>query len=140
MSPSTTSKRNYLQGITRLFFVMIRKTCLWKDNVKKLIRNFYTYFLFILYVILLSTTDPYLTSLCTLVPHASCYVFYGTRHVNFRFDTDDMAFASTVIWYHTQIHLHTQIHTETNRLTHKYILKPPVMCSQRLFVLNWMKH
>ena len=58
-----------------------------------------------------------------------------------RFDTYDIAFASTLIislsitHTHTHTHTHTQ-HTGTNRLTHKYILTPPVMCSRQLSLLH----
>ena len=48
-------------------------------------------------------------------------------------------FAGTLIWYH--IHKHT-VHSEGSRLTHpyKYILTPPVVCSQQLSVLHWLNN
>ena len=53
--------------------------------------------------------DLHLSSLGNLVPESSCHLFYATRHqVYYRSDTDDMAFASTLIWYHS----HKQIHTK----------------------------
>ena len=61
--------------------------------------------------------DLNLSSLGTLVPAATCYVFYATKNQIYRFDIDDMAFASTQIWYHTQTHTG---HRGTNRLAHMY--------------------
>ena len=58
-----------------------------------------------------------------------------------RFDTDDMVFASTLIWYHTQTNTHRAYRdqqTDTNR--YKYILTPSVMCTQQLPVLHWMNN
>ena len=51
--------------------------------------------------------------------------------------------AGTLTWYHTHEHTHTQrytAHSGASRLTHpyKYILTPPVMCSQQLSLLQWM--
>ena len=45
-------------------------------------------------------------------------------------------FPSTLIWYHTHKYI---ADTWANKLTYsyKYILPPPVMCSQQLSVLNW---
>ena len=43
-------------------------------------------------------TDLHLSSLGTLVQEALCYVFYATRRqVYFKFGTDDMTFARTLI-------------------------------------------
>ena len=76
-----------------------------------------------------------MSSLGTLIPEAPCYVIYATRHqVYCRFDTD-MAFPSTLIWYHTQKQTHN-----THWDQHKYILTPPVMCSQQLSVLHWINN
>ena len=74
--------------------------------------------------------QTYMSSLGTLAPEASCYVFYGTMcQVYCRFDTDDMAFASALIWYYT--HTFT-CSTQTDQVT------PPVMCSQLLSGLHWI--
>ena len=80
--------------------------------------------------------DLYLLSLSTLLPEASCYVFGATKHQMYRrFDTDDMTFASILIWFHTHKQIHTQ-NTGTNRLKwEKYILTPPVMYLKQLSVL-----
>ena len=50
-------------------------------------------------------------------------------------------FASTLIWYHTHKQRHAT-HTRAKRLTHsyKYILEPPLMCSQQLFVFHWINN
>ena len=82
--------------------------------------------------------DLNLASLGALVTAAPWCVFYATRHQTYRsFNTDDMVFASTLIWYQTHRQTHTG-HTGTNRLTHtyKYISTPPVMCTQQLPVLH----
>ena len=51
-----------------------------------------------LIVILNNITDLHLSNLGTVVPESPCYVFYATRCQFYcRFDTDDMAFASTLI-------------------------------------------
>ena len=57
-------------------------------------------------------------SLGTLVLTAPCCVFYATRNqIYWRFETDDMVLASTLIWHQT--YRQTKIrHTGTNRLTH----------------------
>ena len=77
-----------------------------------------------------------------LVPAANLAMCFATRHqVYWRYDTDDMVSASTLIWYHA--HWQTYIgHTGTNRMTHiyKYILTPPVLCTQQLPVLHWMNN
>ena len=54
----------------------------------------------------------------TLVLTAPCCVFYATRNqIYWRFETDDMVLASTLIWHQT--YRQTKIrHTGTNRLTH----------------------
>ena len=53
-------------------------------------------------ILLNDVTDLHLLSLGTILPEAPWYVFYATRcQVYCRFDTDDMAFASTLILYHT---------------------------------------
>ena len=53
-------------------------------------------------------TDLYFSSLGTLVPEAPCYVFYETRgQVYCRFDTEDMVYGNTLIWYHTHKQMHT---------------------------------
>ena len=81
-------------------------------------------------------------SLGTLVLTAPCCVFYATRNqIYWRFDTDDMVFASALIWHQT--HRQKQIrHTGTNRLTHtyiKYILTSPVTCTHQLPV-HWVNN
>ena len=84
----------------------------------------------------------HLSSFGTLVLQAPCYVFYATRcQVYCRFDTNDMAFPSTLIWYYTLKQILTQ-HTETNRLTHKCISIPLVMCSRcsYLHYFEWITH
>ena len=81
-------------------------------------------------------TDLHLSNLSTLVPEAPYYAFYETRRqVYCGFDTDDMAFSRTLIWYHTRKQIHTA-HIGAKRLTHKYILTTPLMCSQQLSALN----
>ena len=65
-----------------------------------------------------------------------------TKHqVYCRLDRDDMAFASTLIWYHTYKKINTP-RTGTNRLTQKYILTltPPAICLPQLYVLHWINH
>ena len=70
----------------------------------------------------------------TLVPEELCPVFYATRcQVYCRFDTDDMVFASTLIWYYIQKHTDTA-YTRTNGLTHKYILIPPAHSSYLYYI------
>ena len=69
-----------------------------------------------------------------LVLEASCCVFYATRHqVYSRFDINHMVFVSTLIWYHTPKQVYTQ-HTLRHIKWHKYILKPPIICSHRLSI------
>ena len=50
-----------------------------------------------------------------------------------------MVFAGSLIWYHTKRQTHI-VHTATNKLTntYKYMLTPPVMCTQQVLVLHWM--
>ena len=62
------------------------------------------------------------------------------QHFKFTDDTEDMVFASTLIWF-THTLTNTQ-NTQTNRLTHKhkYILTPPVVCTQQIAVLHWMNN
>ena len=66
----------------------------------------------------LSTTRNLLCVLCYKTP-----VYWSLTH--------NMVFSSTLIWYDTQTH---KARTGSNRLKHpfKYILTPPVMCSQQL--------
>ena len=60
------------------------------------------------FILLNDMMDLHLLSLVILVPLALCYVFYPIRHqVYCSFDTNDMAFASTLIWYHTQTNTHS---------------------------------
>ena len=62
------------------------------------------------YVILLhDMMDPHLLSLDTLLLlEAPCYAFYAARcQLYCRFDTDGMAFASTLTWYHKHIYTHS---------------------------------
>ena len=69
-----------------------------------------------------------------------CCVFYATRRQGLlRSDTWGILL---VLWFDiTQIQNHTA-HSGANRLTHsyKYILTPPVMCSQQLSALHWIIH
>ena len=79
-----------------------------------------------------------LSSLGFLISESPCYVFYVTKYqVYCRLDRDDMAFASTLIWYHTYKKINTP-RTGTNRLTQKYILTltPPTICLSQLYVLH----
>ena len=83
-----------------------------------------------------------LSSLGSLISESPCYVFYVTKYqVYCRLDRDDMAFASTLIWYHTYKKINTP-RTGTNRLTQKYILTltPPAICLPQLYVLHWINH
>ena len=48
-------------------------------------------------------TDLHFSSLGALVSGAPCDVFYATNHQAWcKFYTGNMAFASTLIWYHKQ--------------------------------------
>ena len=50
-------------------------------------------------------------------------------------------FASTLIWYHTHKQRHaTPARAKALTEPYKYILKPPVMCSQQLFVFHWISN
>ena len=74
-----------------------------------------------------------LFSLVTLVLAAPDCVFYATRHqIYWRFDTDYMVFASTLIWHNT--HRTYRVTRLTNM--YKSILTPPVMCTQQLLELH----
>ena len=73
-----------------------------------------------------------------------CSLFYATSNQIYRsLHTDDMVFAGTQIWYHTEKHTE---YKDTNRLTHKYIniykyiLKPHVTCTHRsyLYCTEWV--
>ena len=92
------------------------------------------------FILLNNIVNINLLSLGNLVLAAYFCVFYAIRHqIYWRFDTNDMDFPSTLIWYH--IHRQTyRRHTCTNRLAHiyKYISTPPVRCTQQLHVLHWM--
>ena len=77
-----------------------------------------------------------------ITDNALLCVFYATRHqIYWRFDTDDMVFAGTLIWYYTRRQAHT-VHAGTNRMTqiYKYILTPPLTCIQHLSVLHWINN
>ena len=53
-------------------------------------------------------TDLNLSRFGTLVSDVPCYVFYAASSwVYSSFDTDDMAFAGTLIWYQTYKQIHT---------------------------------
>ena len=70
----------------------------------------------------------------TLVPAAYCCVFYVMGHQIYRR-------LARMTWF-LLVLKHRQTHTgytRTNRLTHKYILIPPVLCTQQLPILHWMK-
>ena len=55
--------------------------------------------------------DLYLSSLDTIVPEVSCYVVYEiSSPVDWRFQTDDITFAGTLIWYHSHRPVHTNIY------------------------------
>ena len=61
-----------------------------------------------------------LLSLGTLVLVAPCCVFYATRHqICWSFNTDDVVFASTLIWYHTNTH-NTQAPIDLQTYTNIY--------------------
>ena len=87
--------------------------------------------------------DLTLSSLGTLVAAAPCCVFYATKcQVYWRFDMDDINFASTLIWYHTYRQTHTG-YTGTNRLKHinKHILTPsaaPVTLASRITLNKYL--
>ena len=76
-----------------------------------------------------------------LVPQRPCGVFYATRRRFTEVQHITWFFASTLIWCHTNKQRHTA-HTGTNRMTYayKYILTPPVFCSQHLYVLHSMNN
>ena len=64
-------------------------------------------------ILLNDVTNLNLLSLGALV--ALCYVVYATWHQIFwRFDLDDVVFASNLICYHTHTHAHAHTHTHTN--------------------------
>ena len=85
-------------------------------------------------------TDLHFSGLGALVPEAPWDVFYATRHqVYCRFNINDTAFTNTLIWYHQHKQLNSS-HTGTNRLTHKYILTPPVRFSQQVPELHWINY
>ena len=66
--------------------------------------------------------------------------FIATRcQVYCRFDADNMTFANTLISI-SHTNKYTTRRGRTNRLTHKYILPPPVTCSQQLSVLHRINH
>ena len=72
----------------------------------------------------------------SFVPAAPCCVFYATwNQIYWRLDMNDMVFASTQIWCQTQ---GTQ--GRIDWFTYKYILTPPVTCTHRLSVLQWMNN
>ena len=83
--------------------------------------------------------DLHMSSLGTFVIEGPCCVFYATRYQVYWGLWDKWFFASTLIWYHWDTKSHTA-HSGANRLTHpyKYILKPPIMWSQQLYLLHWM--
>ena len=84
-------------------------------------------------------TDLHLSNLSTLVPEAPYYAFYETRRqVYCGFDTDDMAFARTLIWYHTRKQIHTA-HTGANRLTQIYINNTSYVLTAAICI-EWMTH
>ena len=63
-------------------------------------------------ILLNDVTNLNLLSLGALV--ALCYVVYATWHQIFwRFDLDDVVFASNLICYHTHTHTHTHTHKHT---------------------------
>ena len=67
----------------------------------------------------------------------------GTWFKHWRFRTDEIIFASTLIWYHT--HTDTFAHRQDTKgpiewHTDGYILIPPVICSQQISVLHWMNN
>ena len=67
-------------------------------------------------------------------------MFYATRYQVYWGPAHNMIFGSTLIWYHTEAQRHTE-HSRINTVLYKYILTPPVMCSQQLCVLyftEWM--
>ena len=71
------------------------------------------------------------------------YVFYAARcQVYWRFDTDEMAFASTLIRYHT----HEQIHVQNTKESIDWHINiywhhlggVPDICSKQLPILHWI--
>ena len=80
-----------------------------------------------------------MSNLSTLVPEGPCCVFHAKRCQGY--------WVWQILWfllafYFDITHPHIKTHSWTNRLTHpyKYILTPPVMCSQQLFVLHWLNN
>ena len=72
----------------------------------------------------------------TFVSETPCYVFYATRRqVYCRFDTDDIAFASTLIWHHTQEQIHTQHTPGLIDWAHKcYVLTAAIFITHLLHI------
>ena len=67
----------------------------------------------------------------------------GAWFKHWRFRTDEMIFAITLIWYHT--HTDTCAHRQDTKGPIEWhidgcILIPPVICSQQISVLHWMNN
>ena len=93
-------------------------------------------------ILLDNIMDLHMLSLGTLVPEGPCclVVCFTQQDIKFTEVWHIMRFfAGSLIWYHTHKQRHTT-HTRVKRLTHpyKYILTPPVMCSQQLLVFHWI--
>ena len=73
---------------------------------------------------------------------APCYAFHVTRHqIYWRFDTEDMVFASTQIWYHSHRQTYTQDTQEpTDRHTHINIYQQHPLCEHNnfLYYSEWL--
>ena len=71
-----------------------------------------------------------------LVLAAHCCVFYATRHQTYwRFGMNDKAFASILVWYNKQRQHRQKTQVSIDWHTYKYILTPPVMCTQQELIL-----
>ena len=106
---STTNNKQYLRSATTITQQAISTKKMWV-----------TYFIELLFwtiecvTVLNDIKDLKLLSLGTLVLAAPCSIFYITRdQIYWSFDTDEMVFATTLIWYH----LHRKTHAGYTRLT-----------------------
>ena len=74
-----------------------------------------------------------------LVTQGHCGVVFATRRQFTEAEHMTCFFAIILTWYHTNKRRHTA-HTGANRMTYpyKYILTPPILCSEQLSVLHSM--
>ena len=80
--------------------------------------------------------DLHMSSLCIIVSEGPCCVFYATRSL---LRSDTKYDSLLVLWFDiTLTNTHSTHRGQTH--TYKYILTPPVMCSQQLSILKWMNN